>query len=330
MKKEEKRSQESSSTSGLNVWMIMTAVLGIAFIVILALYMTSGGSASSGAIVPAQTCGPQMVEFINKNLVQAGTTATFRSVEEKDGLYQVIFTYQGQDITIFASRDCSLLFLNYVDIKNVTPTPTITPTPTQTPVKLAVPMVDLYVMSFCPYGVQAENSIKPVVDLFGAKANFTVRYIASVNGNDINSVSSLHGLNEAKEDARQLCVMQYYPNKYWAYVMEINDQCYSIASNGTALETCWKKAATDFAMNVSQIESCAYGSEGITFLRGDEVKVNQYGVTGSPTLFINGQKYTGPRTTEAFKTAICNAFQTIPAECSANLTSNVTPATGSC
>jgi glutaredoxin len=334
MKKDEKKQiQKETEPRGMNLWMITTAVLGIAFVVVLLLFLQSGGSVTPSASVSAEACGAQMIAFINENYVESGTQATFENAKETNGVYQINTTYQGNTISVYATQDCRLLFLSYpVDVKNTTPVPTTTttPTPASTPAKSAVPTVDLYVMSFCPYGVQAENSIEPVVDLLGAKADFNVHYITRVNGNTINNVSSLHGLNEAKEDARQLCIMLDYPDLYWSYLMDINEQCYPLASNSTALDTCWKEVATGLGMNISQIESCAYGSEGITLLQASEAKVTQYGVTGSPTLFINGQKYTGTRSAEAFKTAICNAFTTIPAECSMNLTSNVTPASGSC
>ncbi|MDD1679738.1 MAG: DsbA family protein [Methanomicrobiales archaeon] len=333
MKKDDKRAKEKeSSPPKINLWMVTTAVLGIAFLIVLAMFLQSGSSSTPSATVSADTCGGWMIAYINENFVEPGSQATFNSAAVRNGMYEINTTYLGNTVSVYATQDCSLLFLTYpVDVQNTTPVPTTSPTLVPTTVKTAVPLVDLYVMSFCPYGVQAEGTLKPVIDLLGTKANFTVRYIASVNGNDINSVSSLHGLNEAKEDSRQLCIMEKYPEKYWNYMMQFNTRCYPLgASNGTTIDTCWKEVANGLDINASMIETCAYGSEGIALLRASETKMDQYGVTGSPTLIINGQKYTGTRSADAFKNAICNAFETMPAECSMNLTSNVTPATGSC
>jgi glutaredoxin len=330
MKKDERKPKQEKETAatGVNLWMISTAVLGIAFLVVLVLFLQSGGSTTPSSTISAETCGAQMINFINKNY--PGMNAIFKNAVETNGIFEIDMEYQNEIIPLYATKDCKLLFPNSIDVTNVTPIPTTTTTPVPTPVKAAVPTVDLYVMSFCPYGVQAENTLKPVVDLLGTKANFTVRYIASVNGNTINNVSSLHGLNEAKEDARQLCILQHYPDKFWSYLMQINGQCYPQAGNSTALEACWKNVATRLSIDVSEVESCAYGSEGINLLRASKAKVDQYGVSGSPTLFINGQKYTGTRSAEAFKVVICNAFQTVPSECSMNLSSDVTSVSGSC
>ena len=69
-------------------------------------------------------------------------------------------------------------------------------------------------------------------------------------------------------------------------------------------------------MDIKKIESAAYGEEGINLLKQNEADANKYGVSGSPTLVINGVKsdamYSGATATQQ---AICSAFNTVPAEC---------------
>lgn len=97
------------------------------------------------------------------------------------------------------------------------------------------PLVELFVMSYCPYGVRAENNVAPLQELFGDKIDLKIRFIVQVSGSTIDSVQSLHGLTEAKEDARQLAIMQIYPDKYWTYLKEFNNVCYGggAASSGS-------------------------------------------------------------------------------------------------
>lgn len=45
------------------------------------------------------------------------------------------------------------------------------------PVKAEKPTLDFYVMSFCPFGNQAETGLKPVAELLGDKINWQPRYI---------------------------------------------------------------------------------------------------------------------------------------------------------
>ena len=211
------------------------------------------------------------------------------------------------------------------------PKPTTSPTPVPEPVKSARPSVELFVMSFCPYGVQAENAMEPVVGLLGTKADITVRFIATVQGTTVDSVKSLHGLPEAKEDLRQLCVAKYYPQELWPYLMDVNAQCYPVYKNATQIEFCQKNATATRGIDNQKIETCAYGSEGIALLKADEAITKNLKITGSPTLIMNGQKYVGQRTAEAYKQGICARFETPPAECSVNLSDLAVAASyGSC
>jgi hypothetical protein len=189
----------------------------------------------------------------------------------------------------------------------------------------------MFVMAFCPFGVQAENAMDPVVGLLGQKADFKIRYIATVNGDTIDSVKSLHGLLEAKEDLRQLCIAKYYPQNLWPYLMDVNTQCYPVYKNATQLELCQKNATATRGIDNQKIETCASGPDGLTLLKADETITKNLKITGSPTILINGQKYAGQRTAEAYKQGICARFETPPAECSVNLTDKAVAASyGSC
>jgi len=296
------------------------------------IFATSGGGVS---VVPPQECGANAISYMNANIAQANATAELVSVTEKNGVYQIAARYQGRNISIYTTRDCNLLFTSSYNMKGTVATTTPTPSPTPTvppePVKSSRPSTELFVMSFCPYGVQAENVMKPVVDLLGTKANITVRYIATVQGTTVDSVKSLHGLTEAKEDLRQLCVAKYYPSKLWPYLMDIDANCYPIRQNVTSLDACSVNATRKLGIDNQKIETCASGSEGLALLSSDEAITKNLKITGSPTLLINGQKYTGQRTPDAYKQGICDHFVTPPAECSVNLSAQaVTASSGTC
>jgi len=198
---------------------------------------------------------------------------------------------------------------------------TQTTAPPATPQKTIRPSVDLYVMSFCPYGVQAETAMKPVVTLLETKADFRVRYIATVKNSTVEGIRSLHGIEEAKEDLRQLCVMKYYPDKFWSYIDGINAQCYPGSREPAVLDKCWRNVSFPLRIDAEKVTSCAYSSEGINMIKDEERITTEKQITGSPTLLINGQRYAGQRTAEAYKMAICNAFGTPPVECNTVLSS---------
>ncbi len=203
------------------------------------------------------------------------------------------------------------------------------------PNKTEKPEVDLYIMAFCPFGRQAAGLMYPVEKLLGNATNITVHYViypASMYSGQsdrfcIDNYCSMHGINETKEDIRQLCIEKYYPHKFWDYLDEIaTNFSYSPAN----IEEKWKALADSLGINTTKIEQCAK-TEGKQLL-ANEFKLDQkYHVSGSPTLIINGQTWNGPRSSNMFKWAVCQAFKKQPKECqqSINETQSVKPA-GSC
>jgi glutaredoxin len=308
----------------------MVAIIGIVVILIVFLVIMLSPSGNSTS-VPIQPCAEKVIGYANENLVQPGTSVTFKSVAESRGMYEIHGTYQSQDVTIYTTKDCTMLFTSGINMSASVGTASQKPTPAPTPVKTARPSVDLYVMAFCPYGTQAESAMKPVVSLLGSKADIQVRYITNVGGSTVDSVQSLHGSSEAQEDLRQICIQKKYPEKFWDYIDAFNARCYPVSQNLTSLNACWRNTTASLGIDTSAIETCATGSDGLGMLKTDETNANQNGATASPTLLINGVKYSGARTPEAYKQAICNSFDTTPAECGTTLTSTQTAASaGGC
>ena len=307
---------------------MIALIVGIAIILVV-LLVAGMVQAGQGTVVPPADCGAKAIAYINNNLVTQGTTVELISITESRGLYELKSRYQSEDITVYTSKDCTLLFTSAL---NMTAGPGVQQTPqaTQVPVKSARPSVDLYVMSFCPYGTQAETVMSPVVELLKSRADIRVRYITTVTGTTADSVDSLHGAPEAQEDLQQVCINKYYPEKYWAYLDAFNDACYPSWQDAAVLESCRKNTTAALSIDKAKIDACAQGAEGIALLRADEAASSKDSATASPMLFINGVKYSGARTPEAFKQAICNSFDTVPAECSTVLSSTSASASGGC
>jgi glutaredoxin len=322
----QKDTKTVKTDSGLFGRGTIAVIIGIVALLVIFLFL-SIYQPGTGAVVPPAICGEKVISYINSNVVEPGTTVSLISINETKGLYALKSQYQSQAITIYATKDCTLLFTNTIDM-NTTPSGTAQ---SRTPQKTARPVVDLYVMAFCPYGTQAETVMRPVVDLLGTTADIRVRYITTISGPTSDNVTSLHGPMEAKEDLRQLCIMKSTPEKYWDYLEAFNDQCYSIWQNTSALDSCRKNVTTRLGIDLSKTESCAFRTDGLALLKADETDATKFGVSGSPTLIINGIEYAGSRTPEAYKLAICNSYDTAPAVCNTTLsTAQVTNAAGGC
>ncbi|MFH1474091.1 MAG: hypothetical protein ABIE55_04350 [Candidatus Aenigmatarchaeota archaeon] len=328
---ETKENKHKKRQLKINSWMLVSIVLIIALAGIIIFYGMSGTRVQADN---SQEIADKALTFINGNLVQPGTSASFVEVGEFEGLYNVTVSYQGDFISIFMTKDGDNMFLsaplNIEEIQEEIAQAPVQEQPTEV-TKTEKPTVQLFVMSFCPYGIQAETAMEPVIALLGDKADIQVHFIASVTGDTPDSINSLHGAPEAEEDLRQVCMIKYYDKyKFWAYVTKLNSECASMYRDAAAYDPCWKAAAEEFGMDVSTIEACASGSEGVDLLKVDNVLTSSLGVTGSPTMFINGLRYGGARTPESYKAAICDTFITPPAECSEALDTTGTAAAGSC
>ncbi len=275
-------------------------------------------------LTEGSTLAQKMNNFV-KTLFKQGVSYNLVGTKKYDGLdeYDYAVTWQGRNYHIPVYR-----FGNYALIPNALKH-------IFAPTKTAKPKVDLYIMAFCPFGRQAAAAMAPVEKMLGKYANFTVHYViypSSSYGSQasrfcVDKYCSMHGVNETREDIRQLCIEKYYPNKFWSYLEEIaGNQSYSPSN----IQQLWKGVAEKLGINTTKIEQCAK-NEGVNLLKQQYELDQKYGVSGSPTLFINGAPWNWPRTPAVYKWAVCQAFTNPPSACNQaiNATVNTTPA-GNC
>ncbi|MFH1663967.1 MAG: thioredoxin domain-containing protein, partial [archaeon] len=174
--------------------------------------------------------------------------------------------------------------------------------------------VELFVMSQCPYGTQAEDAVIPVIKAFGDKVDFKLYFIAGESG---SGFTSLHGQPEVNEDIRQACIQEKFSqDKFFDYLSCVN-------TNITDVENTWKSCAEKAGINTSEIESCSSGEEGKK-LFSENIKVgNELGVGSSPTYFINNEVYSGGRSAQDITRTVCSfveaeACNSLPKETEVN------------
>jgi hypothetical protein len=315
----------------------------IIFALALALIATGCSKVERKKNLSIEEAKTKTVDFINNNLMAPGSTVEIQEIVEDYGMYKLTVTANENEVVSYVTKDGALFFPSVMNVEeiesevaaskegdagNAASAPTVVNAPKADDVE-----VELFVMAFCPYGVIAENAMAPVYDLLGDEANINIRYIASIpaGSDDINEVSSLHGVVEGTEDARQLCLEKNYgKDALWKYVAEVNENCYPIyRTDANAFEDCWQTAAKNVGANVAKLDSCV-DSEGADLIREADGTAKGYGVSGSPTLIINGAKVNATRTPEGFKQAICSGFNNPPAACDEVLSSEGGQASGGC
>ena len=324
---EHKEHHKKVKLKKIQMWQISVGVLGVLFIVSI---LTHGfGPACSGSTVAELTsdeAADKAVSYLNSNVLQ-GATATLKSVEEKGDLYSVKLSIQGKDYDSYITKDGNFLFPSGIDMTEAAAAPTAPTTPpSQDMPKTAKPVVDLFIMTYCPYGLQAQEGLYPVMKLLGDDAEFNIKWVPYI----------MHGKQEIDENTRQYCIQKGQKSKYVDYV-----ECFVGSKDAgicgvqagideAKVAACVTAADAEFNIEKNFDDNASWLSGRYPIYEVDKAEADALGVRGSPSMFINGVQYGGGRTSEAYKSAICGAFDEPPEECGEVLNSQAAAASGSC
>jgi len=296
-----------------NPWMAATFVSGILILVLL--FATFSG-AITGKAISAKSAGEKLLSLY-ESMGIAGLLV--ESVKEVSGMYQVNFNYQGQTVPIYVTKDGELFTDSLTPIK-ASDSGTDSQQTQQDIPKSEKPVVELFVMSYCPYGTQAEKGILPAVKLFGDKIDFNLRFVYYV----------MHpSQGEAEENLRQYCVQKEQEDKFNDYLECFleegnSDSCLTEAGVDKAkLNSCYSASDKEFGVLASKNDKSTWLSGQFPLFNADKELNEKYSVGGSPTLIINGKEVSAGRSPSAMLSAICSSFTegNVPEECATTLPS---------
>ena len=161
--------------------------------------------------------------------------------------------------------------------------------------------VDFHIMSQCPFGVQVMNGVTPALKKLGKAIDFNVYFIGQEK--EDGTLTSMHGDSEVKGNLLEICAMKADPVKALDLMACMNKEYRKIPEN---FESC----AGEAKMNAAKIKACADGEEGKKLLKESFEYSKSKQASGSPTIFVNGERYRGGRTETDFMRNFCNAFKT--------------------
>jgi len=95
---------------------------------------------------------------------------------------------------------------------------------------------------------------------------------------------------------------------FWEYHEEMFRQ-FSFQGKSALFPDNLKQMAADMGMNAKQFNHCLDSKQHLAAIQEIDQAAAARGVNGTPTIFINGQRYNGPRTPEDFRAAIAAAAQ---------------------
>lgn len=152
--------------------------------------------------------------------------------------------------------------------------------------RMGKPTLELFVMSYCPFGVQAEEKIIPIVKQFGDKINFKLRFIArekeTPSPKDITPFTSLHGYPEVAENIRQLLIAQEFPDQYLDYIL----------CRGKKLDKGWEECAEKLGIDVVKIQGLFDTPEVSEQLFRENIKrATELGINASPTILVDNHRF---------------------------------------
>ncbi len=274
---------------------------------------------NAGGKISGDAASVSAAEYITGNfLAKQGMSAEVSEVTEEEDFYAVeLDIKEGEEqrdkATVYVSRDGTQLIVGQLYDMNeeVTPvTEEATTPPTPDAPKSDKPKVELFVMSYCPYGLQMQKGFLPVMELFGDKIDSSVDWVHYI----------MHGEKEATENTRQYCIQEEFNDKYLAYAncfvaSDDVDKCLEEADiDADKLQTCIDSTTEEFTIQEDLDSGEKFPKYKVTAEASEG-----YGVRGSPTLVINGKTVSAGRSPEAIKQAVCAAFNDAPEECDTEL-----------
>jgi protein-disulfide isomerase len=255
------------------------------------------------------------IEYINEVIKEQGQTASLISWGEEAGLYKVVFQIGENQYQVFLTKDGKYLFpYAPIDLTQKIEKKTEETQTTQVE-KREKPDVKLFVMSYCPFGLQMEKALLPVWKLLKDKADIGIYFVDYI----------MHGKKEMEENLRQYCIQKEEKEKYLAYLecfakngsyenSEIYKDCLKETGiNENKLDSCYEKTDKEFKISEN------FSETGYPPFNIHKDLNEKYGVRGSPTLVINDTVINVERSPEKVKEAICNAFLNPPEECNQKL-----------
>ena len=254
----------------------------------------------------------EAINFISENMLD-GAEAVLVSVSEESGVYSFKMKVGDQEYDSYLTKDGKILFPSGISLAE--PEEGIAAAETEKKTcedinKTEEPILEVFVVSQCPFGVQMQRILNEIVKSIPQLAPYVrVEYMGAIEG---GKITAMHGDEEAQENLRQICLREEQPNNFWAYI-----DCYIKEGD---INSCLGIAQVD----VGSLTSClADGNRGLAYAQEDFAKQDKYQITGSPTLILDGEKISefdfGGRTAEAVKTVVCCAFQEKPSLCDETL-----------
>lgn len=271
-------------------------------------------------------------EFIKANLIQGDIEIEVTEVGQEYGLVKAVAISQGQEQILYLTTNGKKLVFGLISIeeykKRVEDQAKVQEKVSSVSAenKNDKPVVEYFVMSYCPYGTQFEKGIIPAVRMLGDKIDAKMKFVSYV----------MHDRAELNENLAQYCIQKEQGDKFYDYLDcflaskgkegDIRSCIVSTGVNQSKLASCVDGTDKEFKITENYKDKSTWKGKYPSF-NTDKTDNEKYSVGGSPTLVINGEKISTARDSKTLLKAICSGFKNPPIECEKELSSDI-PAPG--
>ena len=314
---EQKSATEKAITVVKEKSLLINGLLLVLSIIFGYLWYSSTNSIDEAKDIGVEKAERKIISFIEENMVQPGTKVSVKGMSVENGLYKAEMEIQGQQAITYLSKDGSTFYPQGYLIEEVESKRAESQEAANVEVpKSEKPNVEVFIMSYCPYGTQIQKGLLPVIETLDKNIDFEFKFVDY----------AMHGDKEIEENVRQYCISKNEPNKFEDYL-----SCFLETGNSSG---CLEQQAVDSTM----LTKCANGVD--SEFNVDEKAKNKdewegkyppfdlhkednlkYSVQGSPTLVINGTTVQSQRDPASLMKKICDAFENKPEECNETLSS---------
>ena len=226
--------------------------------------------------ITTQEASDRAVQYINENLVQPNTTASFVSVDEVGELYNITISYQGKQYNFYLTKDGSYLFPSTpfnisVSLPEETEQPSqvklsVDDDPQKGPSDAKVTIIEFSDFQ-CPYCKRAEPTLNQIFDEYGNNVRLVYR----------DFPLSFHQYAQKAAEASQCAFEQ---GKYWEYhdILYENQETLDVAS--------LKQYAKDLGLDSAKFDSCLDSGKYESEVEKDFQDGQAAGVSATPAFFI--------------------------------------------
>jgi hypothetical protein len=281
---------------------------------------------SSDEVLSMTTAAEKAITYINGNLLSPGLVASLLEATDEGEIYKIRLEVKENESVLgefssYVSQDGRFVFPEGYSLDEAV---SLEETAEVEVTKADRPDIKLFVMSYCPYGLQAQKMFLPVYELLKDKADMGVYFVNYI----------MHEKQEIDENLNQYCLQKEQLEKYGDYL-----SCFVQSGNATAclsqvgadqekLSACISQTDQEYSIySLYEDKSSWLGGYYPKFDVNADLN-EKYDVQGSPTIVINDQVVNvNSRSPEDFKNIVCQAFSSEPEECS-QLLSEETPSAG--